>query len=104
MTKKEGGTRFCVDYRRLNDATIKDTYPLPRIDDTLNMLTGKQWFSTLDLVSGFWQVSLSQEARVKAAFATHSGLFQFKVMPFGLYNVPATFERQMVVTLPGLFR
>ena len=93
VTKKDGGTRFCVDYHRLNDATVKDAYPLPRIDDTLDMFAGKQWFSTLDLASGYWQVSLSQEARIKTAFATHSGLFQFKVMPFGFCNAPATFER-----------
>ena len=65
------GTQFCVDYRRLNDVTVKDAYPLPRIDDTLDMLAGKQWFSTLDMASGYWQVSLSQEARVKTAFATY---------------------------------
>ena len=102
VTKKDGGTRFCVDYRQLNDATIKDAYPLPRIDDTLDMLAGKQWFSTLDLASGYWQVSLSQEARVKTAFVTHSGLFQFRVMPFGLCNAPATFERLMDRVLQGL--
>ena len=102
VTKKDGGTRFCVDYRQLNDATTKDAYPLPRIDDTLDMLAGKQWFSTLDLPSGYWQVSLSQEARVKTAFATHSGLFQFRVMPFGLCNAPATFERLMDRVLQGL--
>ena len=78
VTKKDGGTRFCVDYRRLNDATVTDAYTLPRIDDTLDMLAGKQWFSTLDLASGYWEVSLSREARIKTAFATHSGLFQFK--------------------------
>ena len=66
------------------------------------MLAGKQWFSTLDLASGYWQVSLSQEARIKTAFATHSGLFQFKVMPFGLCNAPATFERQVDRVLQGL--
>ena len=102
VTKKDGGTRFCVDYRQLNDATIKDAYPLPRIDDTLDMLAGKQWFSTLDLASGYWQVSLSREARAKTAFATHSGLFQFRVMPFGLCNAPATFERLMDQVLQGL--
>ena len=104
VTKKYGGTRFCVDYRRLNTATVMDAYPLPRIDDILDMLAGKQWFSTLDLASGYWQVSMSQEARIKTAFATHSGLFQFKVMPFGLCNAPATFERMMDRVLQGLRR
>ena len=84
VTKKDGRTRFCVDYHRLNLATVKDAYPLPQIDDTLDMLAGKRWFSTVDLASG--QVSLSPEARCKTAFATHSGLFQFRVMPFGLCN------------------
>ena len=102
VTKKDGGTRFCVDYRRLNDVTVKDAYPLPRIDDILDMLVGRQWFSTLDLACGYWQVSLSQEARVKTTFATHSGLFKFRVMPFGLCNAPATFERLVLLPrVPG---
>ena len=57
VTKKDSGTRFCVDCRRLNDVTVKDAYPLPRIDDTLDMLAGKQCFFTLDIASGYWQVS-----------------------------------------------
>ena len=78
VTKKDGGTRLCVDYRRLNDVTVKDAYPLPKIDDTLDMLAGRQWLSTLDLASGYWQVSLSQKARVKMetpilAFLTETG-------------------------------
>ena len=68
VTKKDGGTRFC----RLNLATVKDAYPLPRIDDTLDMLAGKRCFSTLDLASGYWKVSLSPDARCKTAFTTHS--------------------------------
>ena len=99
VTKKDGTTRFCVDYRRLNNSTKKDTFPLPRIDDSLS---GQAWFSTLDLASGYWQVRLSEDAKPKTAFATHSGLFQFAVMPFGLCNAPATFERLMSQVMRGL--
>ena len=102
VTKKDGTTRFCVDYRRLNALTTKDAYPLARIDDSLRLLGNQQWFSTMDLASGYWQVAMSPEAKHKAAFVMNEGLFQFRVMPFGLFNAPATFERLMDRVLCGM--
>ena len=102
VTKKDGSTRFCVDYRWLNSLTVKDAYPLPRIDESLRLLGNQQWFSTMDLASGYWQVAMSPEAKRKAAFVTNEGLFQFRVMPFGLCNAPATFERLMDRVLCGM--
>ena len=102
VKKKYGSTRFCVDYRNLNKVTIKDTYPLPRIDDSLNQMSGAKWFCVLDLCSGYWQVECHPKDRPKTAFATRRGLYQFQVMPFGLCNTPATFERLMETVLAGL--
>ncbi|KAL3862869.1 hypothetical protein ACJMK2_008815 [Sinanodonta woodiana] len=102
VQKKDGSVRFCVDYRRLNDVTLKDNYPLPRIDDTFDALRGSKWFSTLDLASGYWQVEVHPNDTEKTAFTTTCGLFQFKVMPFGLCNAPGTFERLMEYALHGL--
>ncbi|XP_067667689.1 uncharacterized protein [Haliotis asinina] len=94
--------RFCCDYRRLNDRTIKDAHPIPRIDDTLDALHGSQFYATMDIASGFWQVELDEEAKRKSAFCTRSGLFQWRVMPFGLCNAPSTFSRLMEQVLKGL--
>lgn len=102
VTKKDGSLRFCVDYRKVNSLTRRDAYPLPRVDDTLATLAGSKWFTTLDLLSGYWQVELDEADREKTAFATREGLFEFKVMPFGLTNAPATFQRLMDMVLAGL--
>ena len=102
VQKKDGTTRFCVDYRKVNAVTRKDAYPLPRVDDTLNTLAGSKWFSTLDLISGYWQVEMSPEHREKTAFCTTEGLFEFNVTPFGLCNAPATIQRLMDMVLAGL--
>ena len=103
ITKRDGSIRFCCDFRKLNDCTVKDSQPLPRIDDSLDALSGSKWFSTMDMKSGFWQVKMAKEDRPKTAFSIYgSGVWQFTVMPFGLCNSPATFERLMERVLAGL--
>ncbi|KAK7877355.1 hypothetical protein WMY93_031928 [Mugilogobius chulae] len=103
LVKKKGGQwRFCIDYRRLNAVTIKDSHPLPRVDDSLDALAGSLWFSTLDFSNGYWQVEVAEEDREKTAFTTGRGLYQWRAMPMGLSNSPATFQRMMELVLRGL--
>ncbi|GFS68374.1 hypothetical protein TNCV_3000561 [Trichonephila clavipes] len=102
VKKKDCSTRFCVDYRRLNDVTKKNIYPVPMIDYTLDKLSGNTWFSTLDLKSGYWKLELHPDDKEKTAFITGQVLWQFKVTPFGWCNAPATFERLMETVIGGL--
>ena len=102
VRKKDGSYRFCADYRKLNLVTVKDVYPLPRIDDALSRLEKTRYFSSMDQQSGFWQIEVAPESREKTAFVTPDGLWQFKKMPFGLCNSPATFQRMMDIVLAGL--
>ncbi len=92
VSKKDGTKCFCVDYRRLNAVTIKDAYPVPRIDETFDALSGAKWIMTLDLASGYWQVALDEDASQKSTFVVRNGLYRWRCVPFGLCNAPATFE------------
>src|SRR5881275_1828714 len=102
VKKKNGKFRFCVNYKPLNDVTKKDNYPLPRIDEILDSLKDAKWFTTLDLASGYWQIKVKEEHREKTAFITKFGTYEFKVMPFGLCNAPATFQQTMDKVLKGI--
>jgi hypothetical protein len=102
VRKKDNSIRLCIDYRKLNQVTVKDSYPLPRIDYSLDALRGNSWFNTLDLVSGYYQCSDDPQDAPKTAFVTSRGLFQLNRMPFGLSCAGATFERLMEYALAGL--
>ncbi|KAI8485080.1 hypothetical protein Bbelb_371860 [Branchiostoma belcheri] len=102
VTKKDGTPRFCVDFRKLNSVTVPDAHPLPRIDDTIDALAGSYYFSTLDMKSAYWQVPVHPADRHKTAFCTAEGLWQFKVLPFGLSNSAATYQRLVQLILAGV--
>ncbi len=99
--KKDGSPRLCIDYRRLNDVTESDAYPMPDLNTLIRQMRGAKIFSILDLKSGYWQVPLNQNARKYTAFRTSQGLYQFRVLPFGLKNSPMTFVRLMNEVLRG---
>jgi len=103
--KSEDGSeryRLCIDFRKVNSHTVKDAYPIPNMEETRDAVGGATMFSSLDMSSGYWQIPLRSEDRQKTAFAALNGLFQFRVMPFGLCNAPSTFQRLMNALLSGL--
>ena len=102
VRKKTGDIRVCIDYRKLNERTIKDAYPLPRIDMCLDCLSSAKIFSTIDLQSAYMQLEVAEDDRHKTAFITKHGLFEYLVMPFGLCNAPSTFQRCMEMVFRGL--
>lgn len=99
VKKKTGEVRLCVDYRALNRKTYKENFPLPRIDDQLDSLAGYQYYTVLDLASGYYQISINEEDRYKTSFVTPDGQFEFNRMPFGLANAPANFMRMINLVL-----
>ena len=102
VRKADGSVRFYVDYRKLNDRTSKDAYPLPKISMCLDSLGGTCYFSTLDLQSGYWQIGMAEADIPKTAFITKYGLYKYTKMPFGLCSAPGTFQRCMELIFRGL--
>ncbi|KAF0146990.1 MAG: hypothetical protein FD187_3129, partial [bacterium] len=101
VKKKDGSMRMCVDYRWLNAVTRKDQYPLPIIQDIFDSLHGARYFTSLDLVSGYYQVPVAGDSIQKTAFATYEGLYEFTTMPFGLSDAPPAFQRLMNTVFQG---
>ena len=102
IPKADGSYRMCTDYRKVNILTKSDTYPIPRIDDCIDRVGSAKFVSKFDLLKGFWQVPLTDRAKEISAFVTSDGLFQYKVMPFGMKNSPATFQRMINSVISGL--
>ena len=106
VPKEDGSTRMCTDYRQVNSKTIKDSYPLPRLDDIIDSIGEAKFVTKIDLLKGYYQIELTDKAKVISAFITPFGLFQYKVMPFGMTNAPSTFQRlinEIIRDLEGVF-
>ena len=95
VPKHDGGFRFCTDFRKVNDKTKSDSFPIPRIPHCIDQIGNAKFVSTFDILKGYWQVPLTQRAREISVFVTPSSLYQYKVMPLGMKNAPATFQRMV---------
>ena len=102
MRKGNGSVRWCIDVRKLNDVTVNDRFPLPLLQYCIDALGGCQYFTTLDMGSGYYQLVVAEEDRDKTAFVTKYGIFSFRRIPFGLCNAPATFSRTVSLVLRGI--
>lgn len=102
--KKDEKLRFCVDYRKVNAMTVRDTYPLPRMDECIDSLGGATIFSTVDCNNGYWQTEIPEADRNKTTFSSHHGLFLFIRMPFELKNAPASFQRAVDIIMSRVKR
>ena len=102
VPKSNGTYRMCTDYRKVNSVTKTDSFPIPRIDDCIDKVGNSKYVTKFDLLKGFWQVPLTDRAKEVSAFATPNGLYQYKVMPFGMKNSPATFQRLVNNVICGI--
>jgi len=102
VPKPDGSVRFCTDYRKLNLMTVKDAYPIPRMDECIDSLGDARVLSTLDCNAGYWQIPVAEEDTHLTAFTCHSGAWQCVRLPFGLFDAPAAFQRAMDMILAGV--
>ena len=102
VRKKDGKVRWCIDYRALNNVTVKDVFPLPLMSECIDSLEGNVWFSKLDANAAYWQIPVHKDSKAKTAFRTRHGLYEFNKLPFGLVNSPSLYSRALSLVLRGL--